>query len=181
MLKKYMNYIRDKFSNKKGMNTIEMAIITILSIICVCGLLDLTNIMKKHNAISTTANYVTRVMGKQGGVQQAKPAMYPGEYITSSQLYDEVKLNMNSAGIEDGNWEVRVTIPGDGTKPLKEDSNYKIATHGEDMKIQLEAHYNWTMLAQVIPITPTGYNIANRETNSKFKVRTWNKVESTVQ
>lgn len=181
MIKKHKKYEKNKILNKKGMNTIEMAIITILSIICVCGLLDLTNIMKKHNAISTTANYVTRVMGKQGGVQQAKPAMYPGEYITSSQLYEDVKLNMDSAGIEDGDWEIKVTIPGDGTKSLKQDSNYKIATYGQSINIQLEAHYKWTMLSQVIPISPTGYNIANRATDSKFKVRILNKVESTMQ
>lgn len=167
--------------DEKGMNSIELAIITLMAIMCICALLDLTNIMKKQNAISTTANYITRVVGKQGGVREVKPEMYPGEYITSQQLYEAVRKNMLSAGIDETDWTVRITVPGNSVEKLTSHSNFKLVTHGQPIKIQLEAHYNWTMLSQVIPMKPTGSNVANRETDSKFKVRELNEVQSSIE
>lgn len=159
-----------KKKNKKGLNTIEIVIITLTFIICICGIVDLVKIMQIHNAISTNASYVIRTIGKQGGIRTSKPSNFVGEYTTSASLYNAVKENMNCSGVKDGDWHLYITING-YTKELSSSENYPLADYGEEIKISLSSKYYWSLLSQMTPAKLSGTTTSHRTTQSKFKVR----------
>ena len=171
-----MNLLRDnkvnkKLKEKRGLNSIELAMIVFLTLMVVCLLIDVTNIKKKHDAVSVSANYVARTIGKQGGVAKSKPLHYPGEYITSQQLYTNVKENLNDAGISDDMWSITIKAPSQGKVKLSPNTNLRVVDYGQEMNVTLDIDYEWKMASKFLPITMKGNNTAERVTLSKFKLR----------
>ena len=127
--------------------------------------------MKKQHAISSTDNYVARTIGKQGGLRQNKPDYYPGNYISSSSLYSDIKKSMNDAGIADSDWKLTIKTPRDGTVDFTPYTNLSLTEKGKDMEVTLTINYYWNLSAQVTPIKLKGSNTAKRVATSTFKIR----------
>ena len=171
MLKK----IRKKLKEIKGLNTIETAICTMIILVAVGGLIDLNGIMKKFNATSSTTSYIARTISKQGGVRMNKPNSFSGEYVTSQSLYEDIKSNLNNAGIQDSEFTVKIN-----GYTLSPSSNIPIVSYGGDLKVELTIHYSWKLLSQ---FTGGGdfSKTSNRIVTSSFKYRTSTNIGSTVQ
>lgn len=143
-MKKYINnYIK----NKKGLSAIQTGIGVFIVLICICGFIDLTTTMYKFNALSSTATYVTRIIEKQGGIAQTAPKSYRGEFVPTSELYNDVKKIMNASGVADDKWEVYVN----GTK-LAGTNTGVIRYYNEDIKIEVKIRYSWNMVRNFINI-----------------------------
>lgn len=175
------NKLKSLIKNKKGLNTIELVIIAFAVMICISGLLDLTNIMKKHNAVSTTINYVTRTVGKQGGLQTSKPAQFPDEYISNAKLYTDVKKNLENSGIESDKWHLYITVEGQPKREIKANTIVPTVTYGKKMQIELSFEYDWKVLSSVTPFRLKGNNTANRQTYSKFKIRNSSSIGNSIE
>lgn len=179
LLKK--NTIKKKLKEKRGLNSIELAMVVFLTLIVTCLLIDVTNISKKHDAVSTTANYISRTIGKQGGLAKSKPSYYPGEYVTSANLYSDVKASLNNAGITDDMWTVTIKTPTQGTVTLSPNTNLKIVDYGQEMNVTLSINYEWKMASKFLPVKMKGSNTAERVTLSKFKLRESSNISSEIR
>ena len=95
--------IKSKYKQlkKKGMNTIETSIIIVIILLCIMTFLDLMEITQKFSAASTTANYVTRLVGRQGGISNNIPKNFTsyghGPYITSSSACGVLNQSLQKA------------------------------------------------------------------------------------
>lgn len=167
--------IRKKLKEIKGLNTIETAICTMIILVAIGGLIDLNGIMKKFNATASTTSYIARTISKQGGVRMNKPSSYSGQYVTSQSLYEDVKSNLNNAGIKDS--EFRVRINGYTLSP---NSNVPIVSYGGDLKVELTINYSWKLLSQFNG-SQNFSKTSNRIVASSFKNRTSTNIGSTVQ
>lgn len=172
--------LSDKIRNSKGLNTIELVIITLTVLVIICATIDYTIIMRKQNAVSTTVNYVARTIGKQGGVREGKPANFTGEYFNSASLYNDVKKIMNDADIKDSDWVLTIKTPRDGTKTLTSTTNLSVVEKGNDMEVSLTVNYYWKLASQVSPLKIKGTNNAKRISTSTFKLRESDSSNSTV-
>lgn len=170
-----LDKIRQILKNQKGMNTIETAIVSIIILMCIGAMIDLNNVIKKFNATSATTSYISRTIAKQGGARTNKPTSYSGDYITSQELYNDVKSALNKAGIKDTEWNVTIN----GVK-LQPNSNLAIVTYGGTMNVNLTINYKWNFVSQF-----NGGNsfqkTSNRVVMSTFKYRTSSSVGTTVQ
>lgn len=170
-----INKIKNILKSKKGLNTIETAILSIIILMCIGGMIDLNSIIKKFNATSSTTSYISRTIAKQGGVRMNKPQSFNGDYVTSQELYRDVKSALNKAGIEDSNFTV--TINGYNLQP---NSNLPIVTHGNNMKVELKIKYNWNFIRQF-----TGgkdfQKTSNRIVMSTYKDRNSDNIGSEVE
>ena len=170
-----INKLKNILKNKKGMNTIETAIVSVIILMCIGGMIDLNTIIKKFNATSSTTSYISRTIAKQGGVRMNKPQSFNGNYVTSQELYSDVKSALNKAGIKDSDFQVTIN----GNK-LQANSNLPIVTHGKTMKVELKIKYKWSFISQF-----NGGNdfskSSNRVVMSTFKYRTSSNVGSEVQ
>ena len=162
----------NKIKNTRGLNTFELVIISFIVIIAVTVFVDLTNIQRKHQAVSTTINYVARTIAPQGGLRQSKPPQYLNEYYNSQSLYNDVKKAMNSADIADGEWTLSIKTPTNGNVVISPYTNLDIVDIGKNMEVTLTINYKWKLASQLTPIKPTGSNTAKRVATSTFKVRT---------
>lgn len=170
-----INKLKQILKNQKGVNTIETAIISIIILMCIGAMMDLNNVIKKFNATSSTTSYISRTIAKQGGARTNKPTSFNGEYVTSQELYNDVKSALNNAGISDTDWSVTIN----GVK-LQPNSNLAIVSYGGTMKVNLTIKYKWNFVSQF-----NGGNsfqkVSNRIVMSTFKYRTSSNVGSTVQ
>lgn len=160
-----MNIIKKILNNKKGLNTIETAIISIIIIMCIAGMIDLNTIIKKFNTTSSTTSYIARTIGKQGGIRTSKPDNFHGDYVTSQKLYQDVKSILNKAGIKDS--EFSVTING---YPLHSGTNIPLTTYGTNMTIKLTIQYRWKLVQQFIK-SSSFEKTSNRIVMSTYKER----------
>lgn len=170
-----LNKLKKILKNKKGINTIETAIISIILLMCIGGMMDLNNVIKKFNATSSTTSYISRTISKQGGVRMSKPLSFNGEYVTSQELYEDVKSALNKSGIKDTEWSVTIN----GVK-LQPNSNLAIVTYGNTMKVNLTINYKWNFVSQF-----NGGNsfqkVSNRVIMSTFKNRTSSNAGTVVE
>lgn len=165
-----MNSIYNKFQNIKeevGSISLEVAICSLLFIVCVAGFTDLTVILRKINTISVQSNYIARTVGRQGGIRNSCPDGYVAEdYVSSSQLYENVKKSFAMSGITEDQWSVKI----DG-RDFKSNTNLPIKTYGTDIPVTVSIKYDWTLLSNFIPGTITQTKDSNRIIVSSFKQR----------
>lgn len=167
--------------NSKGLNSIETVIISLIMLMMLSGLIDLTTIIRKQQAVSTTVSYVSRTLGAQGGVNITSNSnpYFPGKYITSSMLYNDIKRTMNDAGIDDSDWKVTVTTPTNGSFTLSPSTNFTTKL-GKDIKINLTANYYWKLTSQVTPVKLKGVINSTRITVSSNETRVDNNINTIV-
>jgi len=160
-----MNVLKRK-KNKKGMTSIEIVLSVIIVILIVSGFVDLTGILRRSNAVSMNTSYVSRVVGNQGGIQTRKINNFNGRYIPSSELYGNVKRSMNSSGIPDDEWEVKVY----GIK-LTPNTNIPVFDYGTRIPVEVTVNYKWGLTDNFIPGNLEGVHESKSTVSTTHKVR----------
>lgn len=167
--------IKDTLKSKKGINTIETAILSFIIIMCIGGMTDLNTIMKKFNATSSTTSYISRTVSKQGGVRTNAPESFSGDYITSSELYNDVKSVLNKAGISSSDFKVTIN-----NQVLNNTTNIPIVNYGKNIDINLQINYKWKF-TENFGASPTYTKNSPRIAVSTFKNRTDSTDTTTVE
>lgn len=151
---------------KKGMTSLEIVVAVMVVLVILCGFVDLTGILNRLNTVSQNTAYVSRVVGRQGGVQSRKIDNFDGRYVTSKELYLNVKQSMNSTGIPDDEWEVRI----DGT-PIGASTNIPVKDYGSTMKIEVEVDYDWDLTDNFVPMDFSNTSVSENKVFTTYKVR----------
>lgn len=177
-----MKNINKKIKNKKGLNTLQTVIISIVILICAGFFIDLINITEKQQAVSMTSTFVSRIISKQGGVRTATPNEFKesDDYVNSVELYNKVKKVMNNADIPDTDWTLQVKTPLDGLVTIKGNTNLALADIGSSMEVILTVNYKWELASKLTPITPKGTIKSKRAAYSSLKIRNSTNLGSTL-
>lgn len=106
-MKKKLQSIKTRLKNKKGMNTIETVIIVIILLLCILTMLDLMETTQKMSSTTSAVNYVTRLVGRQGGISNSTPENFSsyghGSYVTSEAACNILNQSLQKAfSITDG-------------------------------------------------------------------------------
>lgn len=164
---KFKDKITRILKSKKGFSSIEIAIGAMVFLIAVCGLVDLTSVLRKLNTMSVQSSYIARTVGRQGGIRPSTPTNYDaGDYVTSSELYNNVKKSFNMSGVPDTMWTA--TVNGVTLTPT---TSLPIITYGTDIPIKITIKYNWGLISNFIPGKITQSKQSYRTVVSSFKLR----------
>lgn len=167
---KFKDKIAKVLKNKKGFSSIEIAIGAMVFLIAVCGLVDLTSVLRKLNTMSVQSSYIARTVGRQGGVRTSTPTNYDaGDYVSSSELYSNVKKSFNMSGVPDTMWTA--TVNGVTLTPS---TNLPIVTYGSNIPVKITIKYNWGLVSNFIPGKITQSKQSYRTIVSSFKLRDGN-------
>ena len=134
----------DKFIKKRrksGIQSLVLIIGVLIGFMGISSLSDVTVLQTKFSVLSQQAGYVSRAVAKQGGVRTSQIDNYHGRYITSQELYTNVKRAMNNAGIADD--EFRVVVGGHLLTPVTETPVYD---YRERIPVSITIEYNWEFL-----------------------------------
>lgn len=106
-MKTKLQSIKDRLKNKKGMNTIETVIIVMILLLCILTMLDLMEITQKMSSTTSAVNYVTRLVGRQGGISNGTPESFSsyghGSYVTSESACSILNQSLQKAfSVTDG-------------------------------------------------------------------------------
>ena len=96
-----------KIADKKGLNSIEATIIIIIILMCIMTMLDLMEVTQKMSATTSATTYITKLVGRQGGITNAVPDDFEsyghGSYITTQAAYDIMNTSLRKAfSVTDG-------------------------------------------------------------------------------
>lgn len=141
MKKIFKRYIEES----KGLSAIELGISTLIVLLCICFFIDLTTNIYKFNALSSTATYVTRIVEAQGGIAPTSPSGYKSEFVSTADIYKDVKKIMNNAGVKDSEFDVKVngiSLTNPNAKSLK--------YYGETISVSVEINYSWGLVKNFI-------------------------------
>lgn len=164
---RFKNKITKILKSRKGFSTIEIAIGSIIFIIAISGLIDLTSVLRKLNTMSTQSSYIARTVGRQGGVQLSTPYNYDEkDYVPSAELYSNVKKSFNMSGVPDTNWEA--TVNGQLLTP---GTNLSVITYGTEIPIKVSIKYNWGLISNFIPGAISQHKESYRTVVSSFRLR----------
>lgn len=90
-----------KLKEKKGMNTIETVIIVVIILLCIMTMLDLMEVTQKMSATTSAVNYVTRLIGRQGGISNSVPDNFSsygkGSYVTTDSACNILNISLRKA------------------------------------------------------------------------------------
>lgn len=106
-MKNRIKTLKNKLKNRNGMNSIETTIIIVILCLCILTMLDLMEITQKMSATTSAINYVTRIVGRQGGISNGTPANFDtyghGSYITSKSATNILNNSLQKAfSVNDG-------------------------------------------------------------------------------
>lgn len=151
-----------KLKEKKGINSIQMAMSSLMVIAVITCMVDFIIISNRMQNISSTINYISRVMSNQGCLANtpetsckinSESGIYKIEYIKnkkfvkSSELYETIKSMMNSDGIKDSEW--RVYIDGQLLTPSTVTKTFDFKSK---IPIEVQIDYRWTNLSNILPV-----------------------------
>lgn len=152
--------------NKKGVTSLEIVISVMIVLIVLSGFADLTQILRRSNAVSVNTAYISRVVGSQGGLQTRKIANFSGRYVTANELYTNIDRSMRSSGIPDDEWEVRIH----GVK-LTPATNIPVYDYGSRIPISVSVDYRWGLTDNFIPGSLEGKHESNNVVSTTHKIR----------
>lgn len=152
--------------NKKGVTSIEIVVSVLIIVIVVCGFVDLTGILSRTNTMAMNTAYISRVVGSQGGVQTSQISNFSGRYVNSNELYNNVKRSMNSSGIEDDEWEVKI----DGVR-LTPTTNLRVVDYGSRLPVEVTIGYQWYLTRNYLPGEMKGTKTSKSNVSTTFKIR----------
>lgn len=163
---RYFKRIKEKLGDKKGMTTLEIAISAFIIIVALTGFIDMVKVSQKLDTASSITGYVGRVVGNQGGVRTTAPKHQYGNYVTSEQLYREVKTILENGGVKESDFKLYV----DG-KRFKEGTNIALKDFGERIPVKLEVTYEWELISSATGLDMKNTKESSRTVVSSFKVR----------
>lgn len=143
----WIQRFKNCLKNNRGIMSLEILIGTIISIMIIFAIIDVFKTSLQHTSISTTLDYVTRIVGEQGGVEPTVPSHYTKEgYLTSGSLYQYIASNLANIGISDSDWSL--TIDG---QTFTEDATISGYTYKTRLVITLTYRQDWFFLNKFIP------------------------------
>lgn len=157
---------KERLTNHKGITTIEIAISAMIIIIALAGFVDMVNVSQKMDTASSVNGYVGRVVAAQGGVQVQPTVHHTGNYVTSPQLYREVKTTLANGGFSEDEFELKVN-----GRVITPETNVPIVSFGERMDIELSVDYKWELIGGALGTELGSTKTSKREVVSSFKFR----------
>lgn len=179
-----MKFLKDR----TGFACIDAVPAILALIIALAAFLDIFLILKKVNVISTTATYIARTIGPQGGVLGTAPNYYPGctpsddraktcTYTTVETLRDNVHDMLNAVSLEEDDYDVTITARDQDGNVLK---TYDLfggnlsginTDYGNYLEVKLKIHYKWIYVSKMIGLQPSYDKTSTRNVLSTFKIR----------
>lgn len=152
--------------SKRGIQSLTMVAGVIMAFIAIGGLADLTILQSKFSVVSSQTGYISRVVSDQGGISYSEISNYHGKYVTSGELYQNVKAAMNHSGVSDEHWEVHI----DGKK-LTPSTHTRLFDYGEKIPIEVKIDYRWSFSSNFLPGQMKNSRTSKTETLSTYRVR----------
>lgn len=134
-----------RWSNNKGdVSGITFIIVLFAAIMFVSYLVGFIRIAHQRQTLARSAWYISRTIGRQGGISNTKPAEWEGTksigYITANSMMNTVRTMFNSSGITDFD----IDING---QALTSNSTF---TFKEEIVVTITMRYDWNMLGGII-------------------------------
>lgn len=177
-------YLKNKFKEKKGLNSMQLAIGTLIMSFLFAGTIDAVNISNRMQSLSSTMTYISKVVSNQGCLTNNPESAYINErgerkysinyiknkkYVDASTLYNTVSNIMTSDGIPRSDW--KITIGGVNLSPSMKTPLYDFR---EKIPVTIEIDYSWDTLSNLLPISNNllkGKFKTTQEIVSIYKVR----------
>lgn len=156
----------EKENKKLGINSLTMVAGVIMAFIAIGGLADLTILQTKFSVVSSQTGYISRTVANQGGVTTQEIENYHKKYVTSQELYYNVKDAMNKSGIADEDWVVYI----DG-KELTPATSTRIHNYGEKIPVVVSIDYRWAFSSKYIPGNLNNTRTSKTESLSTYRIR----------
>lgn len=153
-------------NTKLGINSLTMVAGVIMAFIAIGGLADLTILQTKFSVVSAQTGYISRTVADQGGITTKEIKNYHKKYVTSQELYYNVKDAMNKSGIADEDWVVYV-----GGKELTPATSTKIYNYGEKIPIVVSINYRWAFSSKYIPGDLNNTRTSKTKSLSTYRIR----------
>ena len=180
-------FLKNKFKEKKGLNSIQLAIGTIILSFLFAGTIDAVNIANRMQSLSSAMTYISKVVSNQGCLTNNPETVYVNErgekqysisyiknkkYVDASSLYNTILNIMTSDGIPRSDW--KVTVGGVTLSPSMKTPLYDFR---EKIPVTIEIAYSWDTLSSLLPISNNvlkGKFKTEQEIVSIYKVRDGN-------
>lgn len=180
-------FLKNKFKEKKGLNSIQLAIGTIILSFLFAGTIDAVNIANRMQSLSSAMTYISKVVSNQGCLTNNPETVYVNEkgekqysinyiknkkYVDASSLYNTILNIMTSDGIPRSDW--KVTVGGVTLSPNMKTPLYDFR---EKIPVTIEIAYSWDTLSSLLPISNNvlkGKFKTEQEIVSIYKVRDGN-------
>ena len=180
-------FLKNKFKEKKGLNSIQLAIGTIILSFLFAGTIDAVNIANRMQSLSSAMTYISKVVSNQGCLTNNPETVYVNErgekqysisyiknkkYVDASSLYNTILNIMTSDGIPRSDW--KVTVGGVTLSPSMKTPLYDFR---EKIPVIIEIDYSWDTLSSLLPISNNvlkGKFKTEQEIVSTYKVRDGN-------
>ena len=186
-----MDFIKDK----KGFACVDAIPAILALIIALCAFIDIFIILRKTNVISTTATYIARTIGPQGGVKKNIPNYYKGctaddggtsastcKYTVVKDLYENARDMLYAVGLDEDNFEIYIVSHNSNTDTEEQTLDLKKAyyaktdglqtDYGNYLTVELRIHYPWAYTSKILPLSPSYSKSSFRNVISSFKTRT---------
>lgn len=161
------------FSNNKGdVSGLNFVIIVFMAIAIVSYLIGFVRIANQRQALARSAWYISRTIGRQGGISNTKPVEWENAkdigYITANSMMNTVKEMFNAAGITDFDIEVN-------GQSLTSNSAF---TFKEEIVVKITMRYDWNMFSGISKAASgrKSYSVVR-----KAKSENWTRHEKVIQ
>lgn len=158
-----LNFIIKKLKEKKGLNSIEMVIGSLVVITLFAGMTDFIKIHNKMQSVSSSISYVSKIVANQGCLTNNPESSYINsngtkyyyidyiknkKYVDSNTLYNSINRIMQSDGISSSEWRIYI-----GGQQLSPTTHTNLYSFGDRIPISIEIDYSWGVLAGILPIS----------------------------
>ena len=186
-------FLKDKLTEKKGINSLQIAIGTLIISLIFAVMTDLVHVSNRMQSISSIMSYVSKVVSNQGCLTNNPESAYVDalgnklyeidyiknkKYVSASDLYNAVLNIMNSDGIPTSDWKITV-----GGQTLSPSMKTKLYDFRERIPITVEISYSWKTIANMLPIDSSvlsGKFTSGQEVVSTYKIRDANSDEGFI-
>ena len=164
-------------NNNKGYSTIQVAILSMIVIIALCGLIDISKILIKFNSISSSSTYIAEVVSNQGGLLINKPTYITSDYKTSGEILSDITENLSYSGISSSDFTIYIdnlAINSSSYPGVQKD-------YGNPITVRVDVTYTFPLLSNFIPpLKNSTFKVSsNRNTISMFKIRNNTNLDTT--
>lgn len=180
--------LKDFVSDKEGFACIDAVPAILALIIALAAFLDIFLILKKINVISSTATYIARTIGPQGGALNVAPDYYPGcrpsdnrattcTYTNMNTLKENVHDMLKAVSLTDDEYNVTITAKDEDGNVLKtydfdsSTGNGINIDYGNYLEVKLTINYEWKYMSTLLGLNPVYNKSSVRNVLSTFKIR----------
>jgi hypothetical protein len=183
-IKKLFKRAKTIKTSKKGVSGIELAIGSLVAIVVFSALLDYLIIANRSQAMSSTMTYVSKTLANQSCVASSISKCGSGyvtsyiknkKFVTTSQLYSQIKSIMDSERIPESQWTVLVGTNPNNLKAIDPTNNPNIGgfgDYGTRIYVEIRIQYRWQTLSSYIPGNAAWKTMSSRQSIlSVYKIR----------